>query len=69
MAALEELVDAKDTPPGARLAAARILLELVGAIGAKSKDQRDQEDSDGMLDPETLSVEDIDREIKRLGRV
>ena len=47
----------------------RTALELVGAIGARSKEQRDQEDTLGELDPERLSVADIDREIGKLGRV
>ena len=68
-AALELLVTAKGVPPNVRAAAVRTALELVGAIGARSKDQRDQEDADGALDPESLSVADIDREIGKLGRV
>jgi hypothetical protein len=68
-AALEKLVEAPGVPPNVRAAAVRTALELVGAIGARSKDQRDQEDADGALDPESLSVADIDREIGKLGRV
>ena len=68
-AALEILIEAPGVPANVRASAIRTALELVGAIGARSKDQRDQEDADGVLDPERLSVEDIDREINKLGRV
>ena len=68
-AALELLITAKGVPANVRASAVRTALELVGAIGARSKDQRDQEDADGSLDPESLSVADIDREIGKLGRV
>jgi len=68
-AALELLITAKGVPANVRAAAVRTALELVGAIGARSKDQRDQEDSADDLDPERLSIEDIDREIAKLGRV
>ena len=68
-AALELLVTAPGVPANVRASAVRTALELVGAIGARSKDQRDQEDADGSLDPESLSVADIDREIGKLGRV
>ena len=68
-AALEKLIEAPGVPANVRASAVRTALELVGAIGARSKDQRDQEDADGVLDPERLSVEDIDREINKLGRV
>ena len=67
--ALSVLIDAPGVPANVRSAAIRTALELVGAIGARSKDQRDQEDADGSLDPEHLTVEDIDREILKLGRV
>jgi hypothetical protein len=68
-AALELLVTAPGVPANVRASAVRTALELVGAIGARSKDQRDQEDAATDLDPERLSVEDIDREIAKLGRV
>jgi hypothetical protein len=68
-AALELLIIAPGVPANVRAAAVRTALELVGAIGARSKDQRDQEDRADDLDPERLSVEDIDREITKLGRV
>ena len=68
-AALEKLVTAPGVPANVRASAVRTALELVGAIGARSKEQRDQEDADGSLDPESLSVADIDREIGKLGRV
>ena len=68
-AALELLITARGVPANVRASAVRTALELVGAIGARSKDQRDQEDADGSLDPESLSVADIDREIGKLGRV
>ena len=68
-AALELLITAPRVPPNVRAAAVRTALELVGAIGPRSKDQRNQEDSADELDPERLSIEDIDREITKLGRV
>lgn len=68
-AALEILVTATGVPANVRASAVRTALELVGAIGARSKDQRDQEHADGSLDPEHLTVDDIDREILKLGRV
>ena len=68
-AALELLITAPGMPANVRASAVRTALELVGAIGARSKDQRDQEDMLGELDPERLSVADIDREIGKLGRV
>ena len=68
-AALERLIEAPGVPANVRASAVRTALELVGAIGARSKDQRDQEDADAALDPERLTVADIDREIGKLGRV
>jgi hypothetical protein len=68
-AALEKLIEAPGVPANVRASAVRTALELVGVIGVRSKDQRDQEDADGVLDPERLTVEDIDREIHKLGRV
>jgi hypothetical protein len=68
-AALEKLVEAPGVPANVRAAAVRTALELVGAIGSRAKDQRDQEDRADDLDPEQLSIEDIDREIKATGRV
>lgn len=68
-AALEKLIDAPGVPPNVRAAAVRTALELVGAIGARAKAQHDQDDKGDELDPDTLTVEDIDREILRLGRV
>lgn len=68
-AALEKLVTAPGVPANVRASAVRTALELVGAIGPRSKEQRDQEDSGAELDPESLSVADIDREIGKLGRV
>lgn len=68
-AALELLVTARGVPANVRASAVRTALELVGAIGPRSKEQRDQEDTLGELDPESLSVADIDREIGKLGRV
>ena len=67
--ALEKLIETPGVPPNVRAAAVRTALELVGAIGSRAKDQRDQEDTADDLDPERLSVEDIDREIAKLGRV
>jgi hypothetical protein len=68
-AALEILITAEGVPANVRAAAVRTALELVGAIGGRSKDQRDQEDRADDLDPEQLSIEDIDRAIKETGRV
>lgn len=68
-AALELLITAKGVPANVRASAVRTALELVGAIGSKAKGQQDQEDSASDLDPERLSVEDIDREIAKLGPV
>jgi hypothetical protein len=68
-AALEKLIETPDVPPNVRAAAVRTALELVGAIGSRAKAQQDQEDKADDLDPERLSVEDIDREITKLGRV
>jgi hypothetical protein len=67
--ALEILISADGVPANVRASAVRTALELVGAIGSKAKDQRDQEDSADDLDPERLSIEDIDRAIRELGRV
>ena len=68
-AALELLITANGVPANVRAAAVRTALELVGAIGAKAKAQEEQELSGDELDPETLTIEGIDREIHRLGRV
>ena len=68
-AALELLVEAPDVPANVRASAVRTALELVGAIGVRSKDQRNQEDTADDLDPETLTIEGIDKEIAKLGRV
>jgi hypothetical protein len=67
--ALELLVTADGVPANVRAAAVRTALELVGAIGARAKAQADQDDRVDELDPERLSIEDIDREIGKLGRV
>jgi hypothetical protein len=66
-AALLQLLSADSTPPNVRAAAVRTALELVGAIGVRSKDQ-DSRGSQG-LEPEGLTLETIDREIDRLGEV
>ena len=50
-AALEKLITTPGVPANVRASAVRTALELVGAIGARSKDQRDQEDADAALDP------------------
>ena len=55
-AALEKLIEAPGVPPNVRAAAVRTALELTGAIGPRSKDQRDQEDRADELDPERLSI-------------
>jgi hypothetical protein len=67
--ALEQLCDNKRTPPNVRAAAARTLLELVGAIGAGRKREEDQGASAEGLEPETLSLDDIDRELRKVGEV
>lgn len=62
--ALEKLVSDVDTPSNVRVASARILLELVGAIGAKApKHEQEQGLEDEGLEPETLSLADIERMI------
>lgn len=45
--------------------AARTLLELVGAVGARAPKAREDNEA-GSLDPDMLSLEDIDREILKL---
>ena len=67
--ALSVLIDAPGVPANVRSAAIRTALELVGAIGARSKDQRSDNEDNLELDPERLTIEDIDREIGKLGRV
>lgn len=67
--ALSVLIDAPGVPPNVRSAAIRTALELVGAIGVRSKDQRNNDEEGLELDPERLTVEEIDREIHKLGRV
>jgi hypothetical protein len=67
--ALEKLLDEPAAPANVRASAARTLLELVGAIGAKAKGASDQELNDKDLEPETMTLADIDRELQRLGQV
>jgi hypothetical protein len=67
--ALENLLDEPTAPPNVRAAAARTLLELVGAIGARSKREDDQGLRDDGFEPESMTLADIEREIDRLGRV
>ena len=67
--ALSVLIDAPGVPANVRSAAIRTALELVGAIGVRSKDQRNTDEDNLELDPERLTIEDIDREIGKLGRV
>jgi hypothetical protein len=67
-AALVELCESRSTPPNVRAAAARTLLELTGAIGARKRDE-DQGLTGSWLEPETLTLEAIDAEISRLGEV
>ena len=45
--------------------AARTLLEVVGAVGARAPKAREDNET-GSLDPDMLSLEDIDREILKL---
>jgi hypothetical protein len=67
--ALEILCDSDATPPNVRASAARTLLELVGAIGGRAKREEDQDLNDLSLEPETMTLQDIDRELLRLGEV
>jgi hypothetical protein len=67
-AALEVLVGDAGVPANVRASAARTLLELVGAIGARAKGNTDQELSDDGLEPESMSLADIDRAITLLGQ-
>ena len=67
--ALEKLCDSDATPANVRAQAARTLLELVGAIGARSKRDEDQDLNDTTLEPERMTLQDIDRELLRLGQV
>jgi hypothetical protein len=67
--ALEALCDSDNTPPNVRASAARTLLELVGAIGSKAKREEDQELDGLSLEPETMTLADINRELERLGQV
>lgn len=64
--ALESLVVDDSCPPNVRAAAARTLLELVGAIGAKAPKHEADQGLDDSLEPESLSLADIDRELSRL---
>ena len=66
--ALEYLCISEDVPAAVRERAARTLLELVGALGPHAKPEADQWLTDGGLEPESLSLADIDRELGRLGR-
>jgi hypothetical protein len=63
--ALEELMEDQTTPANVRAVAARTLLELVGAIGARRKTEQEQRLEDS-LDPDNLSLGDIDRELSKL---
>jgi hypothetical protein len=68
-AALEDLVVDPAVPPNVRAASARTLLELVGAIGSGRKREQDQDLNGSGLEPELLSLDDINREIGKLGEV
>jgi hypothetical protein len=68
-AALEQLVANPRTPANVRAASARTLLELVGAIGSGRKREQDQDLNGNGLEPELLSLDDINREIGKLGEV
>jgi hypothetical protein len=68
-AALEMLITNPRTPANVRAASARTLLELVGAIGSGRKREPDQALDANGLEPELLSLDDIDREIGKLGEV
>jgi hypothetical protein len=67
--ALEKLCDSDKTPANVRASAARTLLEYVGAIGSKAKRDEDQGLEGLDLEPETMTLADIDRELLRLGQV
>ena len=67
--ALEKLLDDPAAPANVRASAARTLLELVGAIGGRVKREEDQDLNDLSLEPETMTLQDIDRELLRLGEV
>ena len=58
-------MDDEGSPPNVRAVAARTLLELVGAIGARRKTEQEQRLEDS-LDPDSLSLGDIDRELSKL---
>ena len=64
VAALEFLVGNSKTPPNVRAMVARTLLELVGAIGPRSKGEQSQDVTS--LEPEHLTLEAINRELARL---
>ncbi len=69
MAALERLVEpGARVPPNVVAQAARTLLEATGAL-KRSKAQPDQEVEALDLDPEAMTLEDIEQEILRTGRV
>jgi hypothetical protein len=63
--ALVALMEDQTSPPNVRAIAARTLLELVGAIGARRKTEQEQRLEDS-LDPDNLSLIDIDRELSKL---
>ena len=65
--ALEVLCDSPRVPANVRAASARTLLELTGAIGRN----REQDQGDKLLDlePDRLTLADIDAEILRTGEV
>jgi hypothetical protein len=67
-AALEKLCDDPLTPPNVRASAARTILELTGAIGSRKREE-DQVDAQLGLEPEAMTLDDIEREILRLGPV
>jgi hypothetical protein len=66
-AALENLCDATSTPANVRAMAARTLLELTGALGRYR--EQDQSLSVKGLEPDGLTLEDIEAEILRTGEV
>jgi hypothetical protein len=68
-AALEQLVTNTRTPANVRAASARTLLELVGAIGSGRKREADQGVDGNGLEPETLTLDDIERELRQVGEV
>ena len=68
-AALEALCEqGSGAPPNVVASAARTILELTGAIGRRNREP-DQDDRMLDLEPEGLSLDAIEEEIRRTGEV